>query len=261
MEVTPKLNYSSQPFGVDVSRYQGRIDWDQMTNGPIKVRFAGIRLGVSWGYVDPWFPHNWAESSRMGCPRGAYHVFYPGEAIKPQVDLIARTLGSDLGDLPVVPDIELAHGLGPSKIQPAVREYVFRIRDLIKRTPIIYSRTEWWNTNVTGMGDPPDWYAELYWWLALYLKTSFPHPGPLTAPRGVPADRVLIHQVSDHTPSLGFGISQADSKQLDYDRWLKSEAELLSLANKPAPVQDPVAIHTHENEIAKLNEVIAALGG
>lgn len=255
---TPALDYNQQPFGLDISSNQGMIDWDKLANGPLPVKFVGIRLGISWGYADKWFARNWAEAKRVGCHRAAYHALYPGEAIKPQIDLIAKLLGGDMGDLPFVPDIELSHNLPYTKIRTAAYEYVNRIRDLIKRTPIIYTRAEWWNTYVTGPGDPPEWYQDFDWWLALYLSSGLPHPGPLTAPRGVPVERILVHQVSDHTPSLGYGIKQLgkdSSKMLDYDRWLGTPDSLLKLAGVYLP--PPVMAETQLDRIERgVNELL-----
>jgi hypothetical protein len=219
------------------------IDWDQMAAAPIRVRFAAMRLGISWGYTDKWFSRNWRESRRVEVDRIAYHVLYPGEAVKPQIDLVAKNLDGDMGELPFVADMELQHGLSPAKIQTAAYEYINRLADLTKRMPIGYSRTEWIDRCLIGAGNtPPDWLNDLDWWLALYLSSGKPHPGPVTAPRGVSASRILFHQVADHTPSLGFGINQLDSKQLDYDRFLGTEAQYQALTNRAEPQPDRQAL-------------------
>lgn len=264
-QYTANIDYNAQPFGVDVSSNQGQIDWQRMATAPIKVEFAAIRLGISWGYVDKWFPHNWAEAKRAGIPRMAYHVLYPAQPIQPQLDNIARTLAGDFGELPFVADIELQHGCTSAQMQAAARAYVEGIRDLTGRVPIIYTRTIWWNDVVTGFTPLKDlgWYAEYYWWIALYLTSGAPHPGPILVPRGVPVDRVLIHQVADHTPSAGFGIDQAAAKMLDYNRWLKPREELHRLAGYIAPTQPepPQPVESQLDRIErKIDELLAKAG-
>ena len=66
---------------LDVSRWQGRIDWD-------KVRTSGLVSGVmiramgnskegkpSKPYIDPFFARNYAECTRVGLPVGVYGYF------------------------------------------------------------------------------------------------------------------------------------------------------------------------------------------
>lgn len=66
---------------LDVSRWQGRIDWD-------KVKASGLVSGVmiramgnsgarkaSKPYIDPYFARNYAECTRLGIPVGVYGYF------------------------------------------------------------------------------------------------------------------------------------------------------------------------------------------
>ena len=66
---------------LDVSRWQGNIDWD-------KVKASGLVSGVmiramgnskegkpSKPYIDPFFARNYAECQRLGIPVGVYGYF------------------------------------------------------------------------------------------------------------------------------------------------------------------------------------------
>ena len=66
---------------LDVSKWQGRIDWD-------KVKASGLVSGVmiramgnskegkpSKPYIDPYFARNYAECARLGIPVGVYGYF------------------------------------------------------------------------------------------------------------------------------------------------------------------------------------------
>jgi lysozyme len=59
--------------GVDVSHYQGEIDWQGLRAGG--VRFAYIKATEGAHYRDPRFAANWRRSREAGIPRGAYHFF------------------------------------------------------------------------------------------------------------------------------------------------------------------------------------------
>ena len=59
--------------GVDVSQYQGEIDWDALAAQD--VRFAYIKATEGSSYVDPRLAGNWAGAALAGIPAGAYHFF------------------------------------------------------------------------------------------------------------------------------------------------------------------------------------------
>lgn len=99
---------------LDVSRWQGSIDWD-------KVKASGLVSGVmiramgnskegkpSKPYIDPFFARNYAECTRVGLPVGVYGYFKA--ATKAQADkelaLFRQALGGRAFRLPVAVDIE-----------------------------------------------------------------------------------------------------------------------------------------------------------
>jgi lysozyme len=59
--------------GIDVSHYQGRIDWPGL---PVQgVNFAYIKASEGGDLRDPTFAVNWAGAHDVGIARGAYHYF------------------------------------------------------------------------------------------------------------------------------------------------------------------------------------------
>ena len=57
--------------GIDVSRYQGDIDWRRVKRAG--TEFAWIKATEGGDYVDPKFMENWNQARAAGVPRGAYH--------------------------------------------------------------------------------------------------------------------------------------------------------------------------------------------
>lgn len=215
-----------KPAGIDVSKYQGLVDWD--TVRAKGVRFAGVRSGISWGYADPQFERNWAEAKRVGLARTAYHVLFPGEDPAKQVAHWLSIVGPDRGELPLSLDVELAHGYDPDRVQWAVK----RVSDLVAaadggRRPMLYSAAYWIDYYLTGQGrTPPTWLNDHWWWLAQYLRDSREeHPGEVLMPRGVSRERVLIHQTTGS--GIPFGV---ESLELDLNRWQFDLAHLMSFA-------------------------------
>lgn len=99
---------------LDVSRWQGRIDWD-------KVKTSGLVSGVmiramgnskegkpSKPYLDPYFARNYAECTRVGLPVGVYGYFKA--TTKAQADkelaLFKQALTGKTFQFPVAVDIE-----------------------------------------------------------------------------------------------------------------------------------------------------------
>ena len=99
---------------LDVSRWQGSINWD-------KVKASGLVSGVmiramgnskegkrSKPYIDPYFARNYAECTRLGIPVGVYGYFKA--TTKAQADkelaLFKQALGGRAFQLPVAVDIE-----------------------------------------------------------------------------------------------------------------------------------------------------------
>ena len=60
--------------GIDVSKYQGLIDWDQVRNAGVK--FAWIKATEGGDHTDAQFWRNWTAAKAAGIPRGAYHFVY-----------------------------------------------------------------------------------------------------------------------------------------------------------------------------------------
>ena len=60
--------------GVDVSKYQGNVDWMAVAQGG--VNFAYIKATEGGDRLDPKFFQNWNGAKAAGLPRGAYHFVY-----------------------------------------------------------------------------------------------------------------------------------------------------------------------------------------
>lgn len=99
---------------MDVSRWQGRIDWD-------KVKASGLVSGVmlralgnsaedapSKPYIDPSFTRNYAECQRLGIPCGVYYYCKAVNTAEADAELamLRKVLTGKTVQLPVAVDIE-----------------------------------------------------------------------------------------------------------------------------------------------------------
>lgn len=101
---------------LDVSRWQGRIDWDAVkrsgkidgvmlkavsTNRKLSKRKDGL-------YIDPTFERNYAECKRVGLPVGVYYYTYATdkEMADAELALLKTALTGKTFELPISVDVE-----------------------------------------------------------------------------------------------------------------------------------------------------------
>lgn len=108
--VTPNMNPANIKLpGIDVSHYQGDIDWQKVKDSGIKFAFVKATDGANG--VDPMFYRNWNALMSVGLPFGCYHFLRASDDIDRQITNFSAQLGlSDRlkAPLPPVLDAELS---------------------------------------------------------------------------------------------------------------------------------------------------------
>nr|HEX4313441.1 GH25 family lysozyme [Kofleriaceae bacterium] len=148
--------------GVDVSYYEGTVNWTKAHAAGIE--FAFIRVSDGLTFHDPKFSVNWQATKAAGVIRGAYQFFRPSDDPTEQADLVVAALGGVYtpGDLPPVIDVEVTQGYGPKALAAKVRTWVARVKSKLGVNPIIYTGTYFWADQVGGptdFGGDPMWLA------------------------------------------------------------------------------------------------------
>jgi lysozyme len=90
--------------GIDVSKYQGEIDWGAAQKGG--VAFAYLKATEGGDRVDDKFAANWRAAKSAGMPRGAYHFFYHCRSGTEQARWFIANVPRDPDALPPVLDVE-----------------------------------------------------------------------------------------------------------------------------------------------------------
>ncbi len=151
-------------FGIDVSYYQGNIDWNAVAADG--VTFAIVRVSHSTQFFDPEFYDNLAGSRAAGIHTGVYQYFEPDEDPIAQADLMLDALGPlQPGDLPPMIDVESTGGLGPAAVANAVQAWIDHVEAALGVKPLIYTGHYFWNDNVASaaFGEYPlvlAWYND-----------------------------------------------------------------------------------------------------
>ncbi|MDF3289430.1 lysozyme [Streptomyces silvisoli] len=169
-----------QTPGMDVSGYQGDVDWTAArSNGG---RFAYVKATESTTYTNPYFAQQYNGSYGVGMIRGAYHFATPDTSDgAAQADYFVDHGGGWSADgrtLPPALDIEYnpygatCYGLGPSAMVSWIADFSDTVHARTGRYPVIYTTAQWWSectggTTAFAAGNPL--------WTARYTST----PGAL----------------------------------------------------------------------------------
>lgn len=94
--------------GIDVSEFQGRVDWDRVRKAGIQ--FAMLRAGYGAGSIDGEFRRNAEECNRVGIPFGVYwfSYAYTREMAKKEADYCIDAIREYEVNYPVCYDFEYA---------------------------------------------------------------------------------------------------------------------------------------------------------
>ena len=186
--------------GVDVSNWQGNINWPAVPSS--QFRFAIIKASEGTTYTDPYFQRNWEGAGSRGMYRGAYHFARPAGSTIAEIDADARAeaywfvsriasvggMGGSM-DLPAVLDLEYPGDWKSGVSAPAykcwfmsqaqlaqwMRTWLGTVHTLTGKVPILYTNSDYWNS---CDGAPADIASSYRLWLASWgvSNPSIPRP-------------------------------------------------------------------------------------
>lgn len=162
-------NPPSRLTGIDVSHYQGQVNWGAVKAAGCAFAFAKATEGT--GVTDPFFSANWSGMKAAGLARGAYHFFHPSGDAAQQAAHFLATVQLVTGDLPPVLDVETNDNVSNSVIVSGVQTWLDAVEPVAGVTPIIYTAASFWDAHLN------DQFGAYPLWIAHY--TAAPTPTPL----------------------------------------------------------------------------------
>ena len=90
--------------GIDVSKFQGDIDWNAVAGSGVK--FAWIKATEGGDHADDRFQANWEGAKAAGVPRGAYHFVYWCRPPMEEMAFFEQNAPVENDALPPVLDVE-----------------------------------------------------------------------------------------------------------------------------------------------------------
>lgn len=152
--------------GVDVSHYQGEIDWETLSKQGTSFAFVKATEGSS--YVDPTFEKNRDEANKTGLRVGAYHFFNFESPGQTQAELFIKTVKKTEKMLPPAVDVELygeytADNIKVKEIKKELRALVDMLAEEYGVKPIIYTDDKTYELIVKDeFSDCDLWYRSVY---------------------------------------------------------------------------------------------------
>lgn len=164
--VTHTVGHHAHPVhGIDVSKYQGTIDWQQVRAAG--VSFAFIKATEGGDLLDSRFRENWEGARRAGIPRGAYHFTYWCRPMADQIAWFKRNVPVEPDALPPVLDVEwnFQSPTCPRRVpvpvaQAKMREFLHAMERHYGKKPIIYADIKF-HREVLASGE----FAEYPFWV------------------------------------------------------------------------------------------------
>jgi lysozyme len=155
-------------LGIDVSHYQGDVNWLTVASSEVQFAFAKASEGTS---SDDRFAKNWQGMQAAGLYRGAYHFGHPGTDPETQAVHFASLVGP-LGfrDLPPVLDLEQADGHKAQDVLAWARTFLSKAEQLFGRKLIVYTGAFWRDTLANPA--PDDFFSARALWLAGYAPET-----------------------------------------------------------------------------------------
>ncbi|MBR5386142.1 MAG: hypothetical protein IK142_01010 [Clostridiales bacterium] len=153
--------------GVDVSSYQGEIDWPQLASQDIE--FAYIKATEGSSYQDPYFSQNWQGASGTDIRIGAYHFFSFESGGDTQAQNFIDIVEPVDNMLPPVIDVEYYGSFGSAEtidvnaIRNELRIMVDLLTEEYGMKPVIYVSADTYTTIVQGSFDDCGlWHRSVY---------------------------------------------------------------------------------------------------
>jgi lysozyme len=158
-------NHEGKSIGLDVSEYQGKIQWSYVDTLENKypLDYVFIRATVGKDRKDRQFKRNWLGAKENKMIRGAYHYYRPNENSLEQAELFITTVTLQKGDLPPILDIEkLPKNQSIDSLKVGLKRWLRIVESHYKVKPIIYTGEKYYDDFLK------EEFSDYLFWIANY---------------------------------------------------------------------------------------------
>lgn len=139
-----------QVASIDVSHWQGNIDWTRVRAAGIQAAF--VKASEAEDFVDDKYDRNREQANAAGIPVAAYHYARPGTNggsvaadARAEAEHFLRTAKVRRGDMAPVLDLEEHGSLSKSQVAEWVKEWGNVVRQHVGVDPILYTSPGFWS--------------------------------------------------------------------------------------------------------------------
>ena len=160
--------------GIDVSHWQGVIDWAKVKSAGKTFAIAKATEGI--GFKDDRYNANKSGAMSQGIKFGAYHFAQPANNPVTEADWFVNNSGHQRGMLIPTLDLERTGSLGPTALTTWVKAWLGRVYERLGVRPMIYVSPSFWRNNMNDTR----WFADNGYavlWTAHWGTTSPSVPG------------------------------------------------------------------------------------
>ena len=125
--------------GIDVSEWQGEIDYVGVKNSGIDIVY--IRSSEGNNYIDPYFQDNYINAKEQGLKVGFYHFLTARseQEAREQAEFFVSVIGNTKPDCRLAMDFEVFRDLGLDEINNIASTFLETVQNLSGKEMVIYS--------------------------------------------------------------------------------------------------------------------------
>lgn len=144
--------------GIDVSNWQGDIDFAKVKQSGIEIVYMKASEGIN--FVDKKLNQNYSRAKAQGLKIGFYHYFRPSLDSKAQARHFANTISGKVSDFKLALDLEVADNFSKSALTDKALTFINELKSLTGLDIVVYTYTYFARTNIDSrLGVYPLWIA------------------------------------------------------------------------------------------------------
>lgn len=151
--------------GIDVSHYQGYIDWDAVVSGT-QISYVYLKATEGASLVDDTYQRNLTEARRVGLSVGSYHFYRPNVNWEEQFANLTSVVKSDEQDLVPIIDIEHRGSVGSDAFIADLKKFIAKVTEFYGKKPLLYTYHNFYNRYLLGE------FSDYHFMIARYRSDS-----------------------------------------------------------------------------------------
>ena len=145
--------------GIDISSWQGNVDFAKVKNYGIDIVYIKVTEGIN--YINNYFASSYTNAKANGIKIGFYHYFLANIDPVAQAKYFVNAIGDRVPDCKLAIDVEVSNGLSKADLTNKIISFLKEVERLTGKDTVVYTYTSF-ARNYLGseLGKYPLWIAE-----------------------------------------------------------------------------------------------------